>query len=172
MGTNDEWRTPPEVFDPVLKALGIKAFGLDPFGHPKSLLPRERQILLPQYGLRAGPNDIVGNAFDYDWSGHGTVFVNGPFSNCTPVAEQMHGEKGGDEVVCLWPARTGAIWWQNWVTPSDGILFWRGRIRFVGAEHIAPFHCALSYVGPRAELFVEGMREYGWMVRNRRDWST
>ena len=70
----------------------------------------------------------------------------------------------------LWPVRTGAHWWQDYVAPSDAILFWRGRMKFIGSIHQAPWHNALSYIGPRADLFVEGMRKYGWVVRNRREW--
>ena len=171
-GTNDEWCTPPEVYEPVLKALRIDRFGIDPFGHPRSTVPAEHRIFLPQYGLRAQENDFVGDAFDFDWSGFGPAFCNGPFSNCPPWAEQVYGERGGDENVSLWPARTSAVWWQRWVAPSDAILFWAGRMKFVGARHTAPFHCALSYVGPRADLFAEGVRHLGWVVRNDRDWST
>ncbi len=191
-GKQDTHCTPPEVFEPILEALRIERFGLDPFGNPDSDVPAKNVVLLPKYGGQGGhlcpwcegedvencvcgqtapPVVFYGDAYDFDWGGQGAVFCNGPTSNCAPWAEKMHGDEGGDENVSLWPARTGAHWWQDWVAPSDVVLFWRGRMKFKGSEHQAPWHNALSYVGPRADLFVEGMKKYGWVVRNRRDWK-
>lgn len=168
-GTNDTWTTPPEVYEPIIKCLGPIRF--DPFGNPKATLPAETRVLLPVYAgqLHQGIG-IFGDAYDFDWSGRGLVFCNGPTSDCARWAHKMHSEEGGDENVSLWPVRTGSNWWQQWVAPSDAILFWRGRVKFAGAEHHAPWHSALSYVGPRGDLFVEGMRQHGWVVRNRRQW--
>jgi hypothetical protein len=73
--------------------------------------------------------------------------------------------------VSLWPVRTGAHWWQDFVAPADVVMFYRGRITFKGSTHQAPWHNALSYIGPRGDLFAEGMKKYGWTVRNQRDWS-
>lgn len=186
-GSNDTHCTPPEVYEPILKALRIDAFGLDPFGNPGSAVPAKTVILLPDYRGQwcSFCQDAVdvetcschetvcwGNAYNFDWSGLGAVWCNGPTSACAPWAQKMHGDTGGDENVSLWPVRTGAKWWQKWVAPSDAILFWEGRIKFVGSEHQAPWHSAISYVGPRADLFVEGMKSYGWIVRNKRKWRT
>jgi hypothetical protein len=187
-GKQDTHCTPPEVYEPILEALRIDRFGLDPFGNPHSTVPAREMILLPEHELLPGtvsfdtPNkcDIIhkptgalvltGSAYDFDWSGRGAVFCNGPTSDCKPWAEQAYGDKGGDENVSLWPVRTGAHWWQDFVAPSDAITFYRGRITFKGSPHQAPWHNALSYIGPRGDLFVEGMKKYGWTVRNRRDW--
>jgi phage N-6-adenine-methyltransferase len=45
-------------------------------------------------------------------------------------------------VVCLLPARTDTAWWQDYVMQGD-ITFIRGRIKFVGAKHGAPFPSAV-----------------------------
>ena len=178
-GTNDTHCTPPEVWQPVLDALRIDAFGLDPFGNPGSAVPAKTVVLLPEHWPRtfdAGVHEtesttyLYGDAYDFDWSGQGAVWCNGPTSACAPWAEKMHGDEGGNENVSLWPVRTGAKWWQAWVAPSDVVVFLAGRIKFVGAKHQAPWHSALSYVGPRGDLFAEGMKKYGWAVRNRRYW--
>lgn len=183
--TNDTHCTPPEVYEPILKALRIDAFGFDPFGNPGSVVPAKEVVWLPAYWSGSGDaatttlitargeekqRILRGDAYDFDWSGRGAVWCNGPTSDCAPWAKKMHGDEGGDENVSLWPVRTGAKWWQRWVAPSDAILFWEGRVKFVGQEHQAPWHSAISYVGPRADLFVEGMKSYGWIVRNRREW--
>jgi hypothetical protein len=187
-GKNDTHCTPPEVFEPVLEALRLDRFGFDPFGNPNSDLPTERRVLLPDYmpfddeldelkGWAFDPDDpadgetFYGDAYDFDWSGMGAVFCNGPTSKCGRWAEKTHGEDGGDEVVNLWPVRTGALWWQRFVAPSDVILFWRGRVTYKGSKDQAPWHNALAYIGPRGDLFYEGMKKYGWAVRNRRKWT-
>jgi len=42
-------------------------------------------------------------------------------------------------VVCLLPARTDTAWWHDYVLPYGEIHFLRGRVRFEGATHSAPF---------------------------------
>jgi hypothetical protein len=182
-GTNDTHCTPAAVYEPVLEALRIDRFGLDPFGNPASPVPADTVILLPDYWstLWAAEEDdasetattlyLKGDAYAFDWGDQGAVFCNGPTSACAPWAEKMAGDEGGDENVSLWPVRTRTNWWQKWVAPSDAILFWRGGIKFVGSPWQAPWSSALSYVGPRADLFAEGMAKYGWIVRNPRDWD-
>lgn len=182
-GKNDTHCTPPAVFEPVLEALRIGTFGLDPFGNPASIVPAKNVIFLPAYWstLWAAPDAETsetdtttyyqGDAYDFDWSGLGAVFCNGPTSRCGPWAKKAHGDEGGDENVSLWPVRTGAVWWQTYVAPSDVILFWAGRVTFVGAAYQAPWHSAVAYTGPRGDLFAEGMKKYGWVIRNKRDWS-
>ena len=177
--TNDAVCTPAAVYEPIIAALG--PIGLDPFSNPSSTVPATLRIMLPQYAANRvapglwgfdphGGSILWGSAYDHDWSGHGLVFANGPYSDCAMWAHQLWSPRGGDEAVGLFPVRTGADWWQRWVAHSDAILFWRGRIHFVGHPHQAPFHSALSYIGPRADLFVEGMQHLGWCVRNPRAW--
>jgi hypothetical protein len=204
-GRNDTHCTPPDVFEPVLEALRLTEFGLDPFGNPFSVVPTKSMIMLEAAEVKNahGHIDAIdyaelvrwrqdgnlvpswsddplqpltatvtwGDAYDYNWSGLGAVFCNGPTSLCKPWAEKVHGEEGGDENISLWPVRTGAKWWQKFVAPSDCICFWEGRVTFLGSRDQAPWHNALSYVGPRGDLFYEGMKKYGWCVRNKRDWS-
>jgi len=179
-GKQDTHCTPPEVYEPILEALRIDRFGLDPFGNPGSAVPADTAIVLPTHKVWPEPaegylqnvyNRIWGDAYDFDWSGRGAVFCNGPTSDCKPWAEQGYGDRGGDENVSLWPVRTGAHWWQDFVAPADVIMFYRGRLTFVGSTTQAPWHNALSYIGPRGDLFAEGMKKYGWTVRNQRDWS-
>jgi len=191
--TNDAICTPAHIYEPIIEALG--PIGLDPFGNPASKVPATERILLRQYkpeavapevwqptgaGLRVrieascfdphGAGVVYGSAYDFDWCGHGLVFCNGPYSDVAPWAHQMWSERGGDEVVGLVPVRTGARWWQQWTAHSDAILFLRGRVHFDNYPHQAPFHSALSYVGPRGDLFVERLKHLGWCVRNRREW--
>jgi len=47
-------------------------------------------------------------------------------------------------VVCLIPARTDTAWWHDVVLPHSAVRFLRGRIRFEGAAHPAPFPSAVA----------------------------
>ena len=52
-------------------------------------------------------------------------------------------ERRARRVVCLVPARTDTAWWHDFVLPRGAATFIRGRIRFEGAEHSAPFPSAV-----------------------------
>jgi hypothetical protein len=222
-GENDLWCTPPQLFEPVLEALELDAFGLDPFGNPLSIVPARAIVMLPIYrdrpvfellleihednarrrgkkmptgdALKALEDEIAvrkeahlemiarcnstvywcdsyvgGNGFNGDWSDRGAVFCNGPTSDCEPWAEKMAGETGGDENVSLWPARTGASYFQQFIFPSDVVQFWKGRLKFLGAPDPAPWASVVSYVGPRGDQFWRRMKKFGACVVNRRLW--
>jgi phage N-6-adenine-methyltransferase len=51
-------------------------------------------------------------------------------------------------VVCLLPARTDTRWWHNYVQKyASRIEFVRGRLKFEGARHNAPFPSAIVVFG-------------------------
>lgn len=56
----------------------------------------------------------------------------------------------GATVVCLVPARTDTAWWHEYCMRGE-IRFVRGRLRFGGCRHNAPFPCAVVVFGPDAE---------------------
>lgn len=48
------------------------------------------------------------------------------------------------QVVALVPSRTDTAWWHDYVMPFAGeVWFIRGRLRFKGADHAAPFPSAI-----------------------------
>ena len=49
--------------------------------------------------------------------------------------------KSNATVVMLVPARTDTKWFHDWALPYAEIRFVRGRLKFGGAEHNAPFPC-------------------------------
>lgn len=223
-GENDLWCTPEDVFGPILDALKLDSFGLDPFGNPLGVVPAKEIVLLPTYVspiLEIVTNTFIANGWSptpesrveleesvreryveflamtkridsriyyadayvpsiephsrrewtADWSGRGTVFCNGPTSECDLWAEKMASATGGDENVSLWPARTGARYFRRYIVPCNVVLFWEGRIKFRGAKHHAPWHNCISFRTSdpsRAEMFWRGMRKYGWQMINRR----
>ena len=56
--------------------------------------------------------------------------------------------KRGATVVCLVPSRTDTTWWHDCAMKATERRFIRGRIRFVGAAHSAPFPSALVVFQP------------------------
>lgn len=49
----------------------------------------------------------------------------------------------GATVVCLVPARTDTAWWHDWAMKATEIRYLRGRLKFGGASHNAPFPSAV-----------------------------
>jgi len=45
----------------------------------------------------------------------------------------------GATVVCLLPARTDTKWWHAYIQYRHQVVFLKGRFKFVGAKHAAPF---------------------------------
>jgi site-specific DNA-methyltransferase (adenine-specific) len=82
---------------------------------------------------------------------HGKCWMNPPYGRgigrwiAKAVGEIHQGH--ADRVVCLLPARTDTAWWHELVIPYGDIHFLRGRVRFEGAEHAAPFPSAIVIFG-------------------------
>lgn len=82
---------------------------------------------------------------------HGVCWMNPPYGReigrwiAKAVGEIHQGH--ADRVVCLLPARTDTAWWHELVIPYGDTHFLRGRIRFEGAEHAAPFPSAIVVFG-------------------------
>jgi len=107
-----DWYTPKWIFD----ELDIK-FDLDPC-HPKQRIPWipvEKHYSLEDDGLKS------------PWFGN--VWLNPPYGKETSIwLEKMHNHRNG---IALVFARTDCQWYHNYVTRADGLLFLKGRIRFV-----------------------------------------
>jgi hypothetical protein len=179
--TGDEHGTPDFVLEAVTKTLG--PIGLDPCGHPKSLVEARRKIRLPKYWDEDGANsiDLVNRNFEFgdgemtEWGGNGLVFCNGPFSElhwwCWKSAElNIYNDAGkptGDESVLLLPVRTTHSAWQKAIFGlHHAIIFAAHRWKFHLAPTTAPFHTALAYRGYRPAKFVEGFKHLGMPVRH------
>ena len=81
------------------------------------------------------------NGFAQTWDG--VCWMNPPYGRAIGswlVKAVVEIQKGhADRVVCLLPARTDTAWWHNIVMPYGIVHFLRGRVRFDGAKHSAPF---------------------------------
>lgn len=125
---SDGWATPRVVFDRIAAEFG--PFDLDPCadaGNAKA----QSFYTVEQDGL------------SLPWTG--TVFVNPPFSNIEAWVEKAYQASVlGAVVVMLIPARTGAGWWHRWVQGRARVKFLRGRIKYEGAPHNAPFDSCVA----------------------------
>lgn len=150
----DSWNTPPEVLDLVRK---LGPIGLDPCSNPASLVGASQE-----WSLEGGQDGLA-----LSWLGYGLVFVNPPYGREIRewVLRCEMSAHDGAEIVALLPARTDARWWQQHVRTADALVFWAGRLRFLGAPSSAPFPSAVAYWGPRWLTFLSVFGERGHGVR-------
>lgn len=76
-------------------------------------------------------------------------WMNPPYGReiITWVHKAYEESRRGATVVCLVPARTDTRWWHEYCMKGE-IIFLRGRLKFVGAPHSAPFPSAIVIFKP------------------------
>lgn len=154
--TNDAVCTPPEVFLPALKALGIESFDLDPCSHPNALVPTRRRVLLPEYrekleGRQSAIGVLYGDGLMLPW--RGDVWLNPPYSHLQylkrfPWIDRLSTE--ATRGVAFLPSRTSAGWWHEKVLRNehaDILVQLRGRVKHVGEKWGSPFQQVLVGYG-------------------------
>lgn len=123
MRKSEEWGTPLSVFGPLHEEFH---FNLDPCAterNAKCILFHTRET----------------DGLSSSWKGYGPVFMNPPFHEVDRWVRKAYEESlGGETVVCLLPARVDTQWWHDYAIKGD-IRWIRGRIKYEGAEHNAPF---------------------------------
>ena len=80
---------------------------------------------------------------------HGVCWMNPPYGREIGhwVEKAVAEAQNGSRVVCLLPARTDTAWWHGSVLPHGHVHFLRGRVRFEGAKHPAPFPSSIVVFG-------------------------
>lgn len=95
-----------------------------------------------------GPGGEVEDALTVDWRpilGRGSIWLNPPYSKgsqapfVAKAQQTVQGTLTGHSIVCLLPARTDTKLFHDTIKPFGRIEFLRGRVKFVGAAHGAPF---------------------------------
>ncbi|MDD0974851.1 DNA N-6-adenine-methyltransferase [Pseudomonas fontis] len=113
IGASDDWYTPPFIFD----ALALK-FDLDPCSPGANhWVPAEQVITAQEDGLSR------------DWNG--LVWMNPPFggrNGQVPWLEKFIAHGNG---IALVAARTSAGWFHDLAPQCDGLLFPKGKTKFV-----------------------------------------
>lgn len=122
----DDWETPPELFKELDEEFH---FVLDVCATKKNA----------KCGAYYNRRD---NGLKQNWMwSHGTsVFCNPPYGREIGrwVQKAYEESQKGVTVVCLLPARTDTRWFHEYCQKGE-IRFIKGRIKFVGAKHSAPF---------------------------------
>ena len=122
----DVWATPPETFAALDREFG---FTLDVCALPENA-KCERYFTPADDGLSR------------PWEG--VCWMNPPYGRTIArwMAKAVESAAAGATVVCLVPARTDTAWWHDYAVKGE-IRFLRGRLKFGGAQHPAPFPSAV-----------------------------
>jgi phage N-6-adenine-methyltransferase len=122
----DVWATPPETFAALDREFG---FTLDVCALPENA-KCERYFTPADDGLSR------------PWEG--VCWMNPPYGRTIArwMAKAVESAAAGATVVCLVPARTDTAWWHDYAVKGE-IRFLRGRLKFGGAQHSAPFPSAV-----------------------------
>ena len=121
-----DWQTPPELFEPLHAEFG---FTLDAAASAEN-------ALLPRYWTAED------DALTQDWTGE-RVYCNPPYGRSGHRFIRKAAERRAAVAVLLVPARPDTAAWHECVLGVAEIRFIRGRVRFVGAQHGAPFPSAI-----------------------------
>ncbi len=151
---NHDWNTPPEFLESVYRfwPCGIN---LDPCSNSTSLVTAS----LTWDGTEGQ------NGLHKPW--YGSVFVNPPYGReITDWVKKIQCEVSAHdcEVLALVPARTDTRWWHLAMENCRAFCLIKGRLKFVGAPHAAPFPSAVIYWGRRTGQFWLKFRDVGVVV--------
>jgi phage N-6-adenine-methyltransferase len=132
----DEWATPAELIAKL------------PFRFELDVCATPENAKAPRFFTRAD------DGLTQEW--RGVCWMNPPYGRKVTgrwVAKAAASALEGATVVCLLPARTDTRWFQDFVYPvlrarPNDVRFLRGRLKFGGAKHGAPFPSVLVVFRP------------------------
>ena len=130
-GRTDVWATPQDLFN---KLNNVFNFDLDVCALPENA-KCERYFTPEADGLKQ------------EWKG--MCWMNPPYGREISdwIQKAVLATKKGSTVVALLPARTDVGWWQEHCIHRE-IHFIKGRLKFGGCKHNAPFGCAVVVFRP------------------------
>ena len=145
---SDEWSTPADLFN---KLDAVFHFDLDPCA-------TDGNHKCAEYFTKA--EDGLTQA----WSpAYKSVFINPPYSQIAQWVEKAGYEAHGHAfdaapvTVMLIPSRTDTRWFHGIVRYAQAIYFIKGRVKFVGGKHSAPFPSMVVVFGSAETPEIEGM---------------
>ncbi|ETK27382.1 phage N-6-adenine-methyltransferase [Paenibacillus larvae] len=130
----DMWETPQNLFDRLNEEF---KFDLDVCAIPENAKCK-RYFTPSEDGLKQ------------EWKG--ACWMNPPYGRQIGkwIAKAYESSLEGATVVCLVPSRTDTKWWHGYCMKGE-IRFIRGRLKFGGSPHNAPF--------PNAVVIFRGRKE-------------
>lgn len=139
--SKQDYRTPPEFLEALLKKLCIKCFKMD--------LAAEKENTVAEYYYSLTQLD---DASVNDWNCQGNwAYCNPPFACLAPwVRKAWEESRRGAHVAMLVPAGVGANWWRDWVHRKADVLFLNGRLAFMPdkPKWLYPKDCAVLLYTP------------------------
>ncbi len=136
---SEEWYTPKEILDRVVRALG--RIDLDPCSNAGKNVPARKHYTQADDGLAK------------EWGGK--VYMNPPYGR--PIVAWVeklvdeHASGRVTEAIALVPARVDTDWFRKF--RDFAICFVDGRLKFSGHENSAPFPSAVVYLGGDIDKF-------------------
>lgn len=126
-----DWETPQWLFDQLDAEFG---FELDVCATPENA--KCERYFTPEH-----------DGLSQEWTG--VCWMNPPYGREIGrwMRKAYESSLNGATVVCLVPARTDTAWWHDYAAKGE-VRFLRGRLRFVGARHSAPFPSAIVVFRP------------------------
>lgn len=134
----DEWATPQGTFDALHREFDFQLDAAASHENTKceQFMSQEIDALRQDWFAAV------------DWFDTQAVWLNPPYSKCREfIAKAAEEARKGCTVVCLVPSRTDTRWWHDHVwdaaqhrpRPGVEVRFLKGRLKFGGAAHGAPF---------------------------------
>lgn len=118
----DEWRTPPEWIELFARCLGH--IGLDPcYSYVQGVHYR------PFAGLTWGKRNDALSRSSAEWSAHGPIYCNPPYSDVMPWVAAL--ESVTQPWILLVNTSSSARWWHRAGEISDWMAFPKKRIAFI-----------------------------------------
>lgn len=167
--------TPERIWRPIMEALGGR-IAFDPCADPKSSVPAETGIYLPEHEPEM--LELVGGQLADTWGAYGVWFMDGltaqwpvegltwanpPYGRATSKAWADRITKSAlfhEHLVAIVNASTGSEWWQPYWGALRG-CFVRGRVRYDGGEQAGKFDSVLLYWGTEPEKFSRAASALG-----------
>ena len=120
----NDWRTPPHLFGEWNKEFH---FTLDPACNGEVDALCNKFYTPKEDGLKQS------------WAGE-RVYVNPPYDNAKEWVKKAYESRNeADLIVMLLPSRTDTKYFHEYIYHKSTIRLLKGRIKFVGAKHCAPF---------------------------------
>lgn len=126
-----EYMTPPEIFEPVAKRLGLNfdvAASFENHQLPNFATPEGTYV---QHFTTPHKEAPTTGLDDWAWRGR-RVWCNPPYGRGIDEWVKAAAMNGPKVAALLLPARTETEWFQRWVAPYAEVHFLMGRIRFWG----------------------------------------